>query len=48
MPDGASTPTCDIDTLVACGDGVINLMAGEQCDTAGMSATCDHVSAPRA
>ena len=46
---GASTVTCDSDcTPVTCGDGVVNSMADEQCDDAGMSAMCDHDCTPRA
>jgi cysteine-rich repeat protein len=40
---GVSTATCNSNgTPVTCGDGLMNPMAGEQCDDAGMSATCNH------
>lgn len=44
--DGAGeTATCDVDcTAVACGDGVLNLAAGEQCDD-GNNIDCDGCSA---
>jgi cysteine-rich repeat protein len=46
---GVPTATCDSDcTPVTCGDGVINSMAGETCDDAGMSATCNHDCTPAA
>ncbi len=36
------TATCDSDcSLPVCGDGIHNALAGEACDTGGMSATCD-------
>jgi hypothetical protein len=40
--DEEQSATCDDDcTLVECGDGAINEVAGEQCDEAGESATCN-------
>lgn len=41
--DGMETATCNADcTVAACGDGIVNQAAGEQCDEgAGDTASCD-------
>ncbi len=40
--DGVASATCDADcTLAVCGDGTVNLVAGEVCDDAGESALCN-------
>ena len=42
--DGGESATCDADCTVAeCGDGTLNVRAGEECDDGGESATCDAV-----
>jgi cysteine-rich repeat protein len=39
---GVNTAACDRDcTFAACGDGLANFPAGEQCDTGGASVSCD-------
>ncbi len=40
--DGGESAACDVDcTAVECGDGTVNMTAGETCDDSGESETCD-------
>lgn len=44
MGTGGETATCDVDcTMPMCRDGVVNYMAGEQCDTVLDSPFCDYM-----
>jgi len=40
--DGGESDACNADcTVASCGDGVVNMMAGETCDAGGESDACD-------
>lgn len=47
--DAGQSASCNADcTVAACGDGVINELAGEQCDDGGESGTCNATCTPAA